>query len=83
MTCRNILMGMGALPELRAARQALYLKYLAELGSLTAAAKAAAIHVSLPAHWRRRYPTFAKAEQKARRQAAKHLLQKHASGSER
>ena len=74
---------IGALPELRAARQLIYLKSLAETGSVTAAAQAAGIHLSLPAHWRRRYPTFAKAEQKAKRQAAKHLLQRHASGSDK
>jgi len=74
---------MGSLTEMRCARQALYLKFLAEMGSVTAAAQAAAIHLSLPAHWRQRYPTFAKVEQKAKRQAAKHLLQRHASGSDR
>jgi hypothetical protein len=74
---------MGSLPELRAARQAIYLQALADTGSMSAAVKAAAVHVSLPAHWRRRYPAFAIAEQKAKKKAAKKLMQAHASSSDR
>jgi len=70
---------MGSLTELRATRQTVYLKHLAETGSVMAAAKAAEVHISLPVHWRRRYPAFAKAEQKAKKQAAKRLLQRYAS----
>jgi hypothetical protein len=67
---------MGSLTELRAARQAMYLKHLAATGSVTAAAQAAAIHISLPAHWRRRYESFAKAERKAKKQAAKTMVER-------
>jgi len=74
---------MGSLTALRTARQTIFLEFLAETGSVTTAAQRAGVHISLPAHRRRRYPTFAKAEQKAKRQAAKNLLQRHASGSEK
>jgi hypothetical protein len=67
---------MGSLTELRVARQAIYLKSLAETGSVTAAAQATAIHISLPAHWRHRYRAFAKAERKAKQQAAKTLVER-------
>jgi len=67
---------MASLTELRAAREAIYLKYLAATGSVTAAVQATAIHISLPAHWRHRYPAFAKAERKAKNQAAKKRVER-------
>jgi transposase len=66
---------MGSLTALRTARQTIFLEFLAETGSLTTAAQRAGIHISLPANWRRRYPAFAKAERKAKKQAAKRLVE--------
>jgi transposase len=67
---------MGSLTALRTARQTIFLEFLAETGSLTTAAQRAGVHISVPAHWRRRYPAFAKAERKAKQQAAKRLVER-------
>jgi len=67
---------MGLLTALRTARQTIFLEFLAETGSLTTAAQRAGVHISLPAHWRRRYPAFAKAEHKAKKQAATRLVER-------
>ena len=67
---------MASLTELRTAREAIYLKYLAATGSVTAAVQATAIHISLPAHWRHRYQAFAKTERKTKNQAAKKLVER-------
>lgn len=71
---------MGILPELREVRQAIYLKSLAETGSVTRATQAAGVHISLPAHWRRRNAAFATAERQAKQQAAEALLQRYITG---
>ena len=76
----NWMRPMGILPELRAVRQAIYLEMLAETGSVTRATQAAGVHISLPAHWRRRFPAFAKAERQARQHAALVLLQRYMTG---
>jgi hypothetical protein len=64
---------MGSPTALRVARQTLFLEFLVETGNLSIAAQRAGVHSSLPAHWRRRYPAFAKAERKAKQQAAQRL----------
>jgi hypothetical protein len=66
---------MRTLPELRQARQRVYLEVLAETGRVDAAVKAAAIHPSLPCHWRRRDAAFAKAERRARQKLVRKFIQ--------
>ena len=66
---------MRTLPELRKARQQVYLEVLAATGRVDAAVKAAAIHPSLPCHWRRRDAAFAKAERRVRQKVVQRFIE--------
>jgi hypothetical protein len=74
--------GPSTYPELRRARQAIYLQALAETGNMQVATQRAGVDRSLPAHWRRRYPAFATAEQRAWAQAAQRLQERLQHGED-